>query len=1154
MVYKVSTLFTANYDNLKSAITGVKSQFKSVQQSASAAKTTVSNTFKTVNSDIKDVNKSIRESSELIDTLTKASAIGVATITVPILLAGKSALTMAGQYEAATQTLEYTLGDAKEIVDDFVQSNSQAIGMAEQDAYKFANIYSNLLTTMTTDQQTNAEYTNKLMQASAVIMSKTGRTFTDVADRIRSGLLGNTEAIEDLGVNVNVALLQTTDAFKQIANGRSWENLSFQEQQQVRLLGILEQTTKKYGEEVGQNLNLTLSQTSAKFENIKTEASKLLAVGLQPMITGVNHLMTNILVFVKWLNTLDEGTKRAITTFVAVVAIVPVVALVFSVLIKAINGYIIFANAASASTIALAKTMAGLLGTVLLLVAGVAMLGYGLGLFGNTSKSVNKVANGTETASKAVNGLSSAQSKNAKSAKEASKANKELADNLQGFDEINKLNLDNGSNSNIDTVNPTIDLSGLDTDAFDNIDGQFEELTDKVSAFENKMEDLKPVIAGVGAVFTGLGLLSTINLFKKLLPQVKSSSRAGSTMVTNWSKVGTVLGKVGLVVGGLTEGIYYTNKTFDDYEDVVDQANKGTVDFYGNALDATQSITGMAGAGATIGLVFGPVGALVGVVAGSIAGLVTNIIAYNKTLDSVAKSNIYGNMQIQAEQLEIISQQITGSYQKQSEQLTAYKEKIQELSTSVDESVESLQSMSLGFSLLEQQITQEGAENIYNTISDLASNSIALIDESMNQTLTILQTTFDKTNVLTADEEKDILKTTVQANNIRKEKISETQNSITKTYENAIKTRGYLTDDEYIYISEQLNKIRELTNTQMQLSAGEQEKLKRQINDRNYKLDEESYNKINKQIEEANKTALELIEDNYNQRYAEAIKAGEDAKLLAQEQGKTAEEQERAKQEAINTIARTLQEEYNQDIKTANATTEQLRDAYAERLLQDWKELNDKNSRELTEVEKRQKEFLEEMLANFGISGTELIKKAKEVGTGAGKELTTSTTNNVRWKLPALPSLNDSAKKLGKDGAESLNKAWNKGLNLGISNLPTAIKFSTETSGTSVLLKPSLKWYANGGVFGNKSIIGVGEYAGARSNPEIVAPQSMIYDASIEAIRDSKQSGVSSNNGSDSITKKIEVELNLKSGGVKLGKQIVDLVLDANDFYDLGLV
>lgn len=47
-----------------------------------------------------------------------------------------------------------------------------------------------------------------------------------------------------------------------------------------------------------------------------------------------------------------------------------------------------------------------------------------------------------------------------------------------------------------------------------------------------------------------------------------------------------------------------------------------------------------------------------------------------------------------------------------------------------------------------------------------------------------------------------------------------------------------------------------------------------------------------------------------------------------------------------------------------------------------------------------------------------------------------------------------------------------------------------------------VKWYKNGGVFGSTSIIGVGEYAGAKSNPEIAAPQSMIYQTTKEAIRD----------------------------------------------------
>ena len=73
-------------------------------------------------------------------------------------------------------------------------------------------------------------------------------------------------------------------------------------------------------------------------------------------------------------------------------------------------------------------------------------------------------------------------------------------------------------------------------------------------------------------------------------------------------------------------------------------------------------------------------------------------------------------------------------------------------------------------------------------------------------------------------------------------------------------------------------------------------------------------------------------------------------------------------------------------------------------------------------------------------------------------------------------------------------------------------------------------------------------------NPEIVAPQSMIYDANIKAIQDSKINNRDIMSGSETITKKIQLELDLKSGGVKLGKQIADLILDADDFYELGLL
>lgn len=1259
MAYKISTIFTANYDQLKNTITGVKSQFKSIEQQAQSMKNNVNssmqNTGKTspkierlneqlqkvqsefskadmqakeldktldnIRSNLADksglklqyetsqktsspiskkeyeskldklveedkeynkiLNKQIKlteqtekhaqsistikgklqeagkeiekiDFTKVINTGLKASAVGVATISAPILLASTNALKMAGSFEAAEQTIAFNLGKAKSIIDDFAQNNATSLGMAKQEVYKFANIYSNLLTTMTNDQTTNATMTKKLLQASSVVATKTGRTVTDVADRIRSGLLGNTEAIEDLGINVNVALLETTEAFKKLSNGKSWDKLSFQTQQQIRLLGILEQTSKKFGEESAQNLSLELSQNAAMFQNVKTEASQFLAVGLQPLISGIGNILNSIMVFVRYLNSLDDNTKKTITTFALIIAVIPVVALVFFTLIKAINSYVVWTQTANASTVLFTKSVLGLLGTTLLLVAGIAMIAYSLGAFDNFGKSVNKTTKPSTSATKAVNGLSNAQNNNAKSAKDASKANKELADNLQGFDEINKLSIDSPlSGDKLDTLAPTVDLSGIDLgNSFNNLDSQFDSINDKVDDFKINMENLKPVLKTVGSLLLGLGLTKLITDFTKLIKPTKNLTTGVTEATTGITKFSVWLKKAIPIVGGTMLAMEGASNVQKAWGEEIYDTTEVSKDLTKSQRDAAVGTMELAAGGALIGSVFGPVGAVIGGVAGAIVGLIMTIVNYNEALNTMAKNNIYGTMQLNADQLEQIGNQITSSYQKQSDQLSKYKSDMDSLTSSVDDNIDSLQSMSFQFNSLGQQISQEDAQSIFKTIDSLATNSVSLVDESMTQTLQILKSTFEKTNVMTKDEETNMLKTTVEANKIRKDRISEAQNNITKTYENAIKTRGYLTDDEYIYISEQLNKIKELTNTQMQISAGEQEKLKRQINDRNSKLDEESYNRLAEQLKTSNENALKLIEENYNQRYAEAVKAGEDAKLLAESQGKSATEQEQAKQDAINSISRTLQAEYNQDIKNANTTTEQLRSDYTKRLLEDWKVLNQKNSSELTETEKRQKKFLEEMLSNFGISGTDLIKKAKETGTNAGSELSINTTNNINWRFPTLPSLTTDATRIGKDGANSLNTAWNKGLNLGISNLPRSIMFDTETSGNSLLLKPRLNWYAKGGVFTGASIIGVGEYANARSNPEIATPQSLMYDTMIKANKDTKQNNDENNN-----TKIVEVvkrvEFDILAGGVKLGKKIIDLLDETNDFYGL---
>lgn len=253
------------------------------------------NTLKTEASSWNAAGKKLEEYGQKLEDLgTKADKVAnkmTVGLTVPI-VAGYTAMTKSAiESETAVQQVERIYGEAAEKIKEFAENKAIDYNMSASEAYKYSQIYGNLIQSITDDQTENAEQTQKLLQASSVIASSTGRSMEDVMDRIRSGLLGNTEAIEDLGVNVNVALLQTTDAFKQIAGDKSWDKLTFQEQQQVRLLGILEQTSKKYGDEVQDNTASSVQKLTAKTKNLTNSLGKKLLPIANTMLDKANDLI-----------------------------------------------------------------------------------------------------------------------------------------------------------------------------------------------------------------------------------------------------------------------------------------------------------------------------------------------------------------------------------------------------------------------------------------------------------------------------------------------------------------------------------------------------------------------------------------------------------------------------------------------------------------------------------------------------------------------------------------------------------------------------------------------------------------------------------------------------------------------------------------------
>lgn len=254
-----------NYRNLQREIINTENKLKDLKVEAS--------NWTTAGRAIEEYGTKIQNLGNKIDGVGNKLT---TRLTLPLATLGVMGVQSAAKQEAAMQQVELIYGKAADSIKDFAENTAISYNMSTSEAYKYSQIYGNLIQSITDDEEENALYTQQLLKASSVIASATGRTMEDVMDRIRSGLLGNTEAIEDLGVNVNVSLLESTHAFKKFAGDKSWNQLDFQTQQQIRLFGILEQTTKKYGDEVNKNTASDIQKLTARFKNLTSNLSKKL--------------------------------------------------------------------------------------------------------------------------------------------------------------------------------------------------------------------------------------------------------------------------------------------------------------------------------------------------------------------------------------------------------------------------------------------------------------------------------------------------------------------------------------------------------------------------------------------------------------------------------------------------------------------------------------------------------------------------------------------------------------------------------------------------------------------------------------------------------------------------------------------------------------
>ncbi|HEM5503284.1 hypothetical protein HO950_09505 [Streptococcus suis] len=202
---------------------------------------------------------------------------------------------MALEVSASANQIKRQMGESSQAFLKWIDNNANAMNMSVGEATKYGAVYSNLFSNFIKDSNKLSAYTGKMLQTSAVIAQGSGRTMTDVMERIRSGLFGNTEAIEDLGINVNVAMIESTNAFKRFANGQSWQQLDYNTQQQIRLMAILEQATAKYGNTLQQSVNGRISM----FKSLLSDAALNIGNAMLPIINAMMPVLNSFAMVLK---------------------------------------------------------------------------------------------------------------------------------------------------------------------------------------------------------------------------------------------------------------------------------------------------------------------------------------------------------------------------------------------------------------------------------------------------------------------------------------------------------------------------------------------------------------------------------------------------------------------------------------------------------------------------------------------------------------------------------------------------------------------------------------------------------------------------------------------------------------------------------------
>ncbi len=197
------------------------------------------------------------------------------------------AIQAASDLSETINKVDVVFGNSADAIEAWSKTSAQALGMSRNQALSAAGTFGNLFTTIGLGQDVSAKFSQNLIQNAADLASFNNIDPGIVLDKLRAGLVGETEPLRQLGIDVSDAGMKVEALAQGIT--KSTTAMTQAEKLQLRYAMVQRQMANASGDFARTSTGLANSQRilAAEFQNIEAEIGSRLLPVIAPLVSSI---------------------------------------------------------------------------------------------------------------------------------------------------------------------------------------------------------------------------------------------------------------------------------------------------------------------------------------------------------------------------------------------------------------------------------------------------------------------------------------------------------------------------------------------------------------------------------------------------------------------------------------------------------------------------------------------------------------------------------------------------------------------------------------------------------------------------------------------------------------------------------------------------